>query len=401
MHKAVTLTLIIISIFICDVAYDMYAPGLPQIGAFFRVPQTIVQFTVSLNLLGSALSGLVYGPLSDHYGRRPALLVGMSIFVLASVGCCLAQSIGSLVAFRFLQGLGTGAAGVVGYAVVNDMYSGEGSAKSLSIVNMLAAFSPVLGPIIGSYVLAWGYGWRFLFIIIALMAGVLFVALIFCFKETIQEKKAKLSCRSIMLEYSALFKNRKFLGFSLIQSLTIMWLWASMAGLPFVFIEGMNLPIKYYGYLISISMVSYIAGTFVNRWLIGKLSLPGLITMGLATVIVCDTTVAICYYMKQSLVSPLFIEILWIPSSFAIAFIISNNMASAFSYASDKGAASSFIVFWQTMFGAVGIYIVSKLYDGSILPIAILAVVCCFISIVVLRLLGSVKEGAKIPSRQS
>lgn len=385
MHKTVILGLVIISIFVCDVAYDMYSPGLPQIGSFFGVPQTIVQFTVSLNLLGGALSGLVYGPLSDRYGRRPVLLTGVTIFVLASIGCCFAQSISALIVLRFLQGLGTGAAGVVGYATVNDMYPGESSAKSLSMVNMLVAFSPVLGPIIGSYVLEWGFGWRFLFAIITIMSGVLLFALTLWFTETLQEKKARFLPRSIATEYIALFRNRGFLGYSLIQSLTIMWIWASMAGLPFVFIEGMNLPVKYYGYLVAISVTAYIAGTFANRWLIGKLSLPTLITIGLVSVIMCDTSVAVCYHLKREFVTPLFIELIWIPSSFAIAFITANSMASAFSHVADKGAASSFIVFWQTIFGAVGIYIVSKLYNGSILPIALMAIICCCISIVVMR----------------
>ncbi|QJC27277.1 multidrug resistance protein MdtL [Anaplasma platys] len=387
MRKVVILGLVVASIFICDVAYDMYAPVLPQISSFFGVPQTIVQFTVSLNLLGGALSGLVYGPLSDRYGRRPVLLSGVAIFVLASIGCCFAQSIGALIVLRFFQGLGTGAAGVVGYATVNDMYPGESSAKSLSIVNMLVAFSPVLGPIIGSYMLAWGFGWRFLFAIITVMAGGLLLVLMLWFTETIKEKKATLTSRAIVLEYIALFKNRRFLGFSLIQSLTIMWIWASVAGLPFVFIEGMNLPVKYYGYLVAISVTAYIVGTFANRWLMERFSLPTLITIGLIAVVICDSSVAICYHIERELVSPLFIELIWVPSSFAIAFITANSMASAFANTPDKGVASSFIVFWQTIFGAAGIYIVSRLYDGSILPIAAMAIICCCIGLVVIRVM--------------
>ncbi|MFV9839107.1 MAG: Bcr/CflA family efflux MFS transporter, partial [Aaplasma endosymbiont of Hyalomma asiaticum] len=316
LRETVILALVIMAIAICDISYDMYAAGLPTIGAYFAVPQTVVQLTISLNLVGGSVAGIIYGPLSDHYGRRPVMLTGITIFMLASIGCCFANTIGALIALRFIQGLGAGVAGVVGFAVVNDMYTGEESAKRLSIVNMVVSFSPVVGPIVGSYILSCGYEWRVLFVLVSIIAVVLLITLAYGFVETIQNKRGKLSLSSIVSEYVSLFKNYRFLSFALIQSLTIMWVWASMANLPFVFIEGMNLPVKYYGYLVAISVLSYMGGAFANRRLMGKFGLRRMITMGLALVIIPDSIVIACHYKLPEYISPLMIETIWVPSSF-------------------------------------------------------------------------------------
>ncbi|KJV64413.1 drug resistance transporter, Bcr/CflA subfamily protein [Anaplasma phagocytophilum str. ApMUC09] len=392
LRETVVLFLVIMSITICDISYDMYAPGLPQIGAFFGVAQTIVQLTVSMNLLGGALSGLIYGPLSDHYGRRSVMLWGIAIFVIASIGCCFAWSIGVLIVLRFLQGLGAGVAGVVGFAIVNDMYVGEAAAKNLSIVNMVVSLSPAVGPIMGSYIVSLGYGWRLLFVLVSMISVLLLLALIFGLTETIQNRREKLSLSSILAEYGALFRNYRFLCFALVQSLTIMWVWASMANLPFVFIEGMHLPVEYYGYLVAMSVVSYIAGTIVNRRLIGKLGMMRMIVLGLLSVMIPDVIVIICHYAFPAFLTPLFIEMIWLPSSFGIAFITSNSVAIAFGEVKDKGAASAFISFGQTIFGACGIYIVGKFYNGTIVPVSVLPIVCCLLGMSIIWLLTK-REG--------
>ncbi|MDB1135143.1 multidrug effflux MFS transporter [Candidatus Anaplasma sp. TIGMIC] len=386
-RETLILALVIMTITICDVSYDMYIPSLPHIGAYFGVPHTVVQLTVSLNLLGGSLSGLVYGPVSDHYGRRPVMLCGIAIFLLSSIGCCFALNMGVLIALRFLQGLGAGVAGVVGYAIINDVYTGEDAARNLSIVNMVVSLSPVAGPIIGSYAIAWGYGWQLLFVIVALSAIVLLLTLFICLPETTKSRQTHLSCRSVVTEYAALFKNCKFLGYACIQGLTIMWVWASLANLPFVFIEGMDLPVRHYGYLVAISVVAYICGTFVNRQLLGRARMRWIIVMGLVLVMVPDIVVIICSYLLPELLNPWFIELIWVPSSFGVAFVTINSVATAFSEVSNKGVASAFILCEQTVFGAAGIYIVGKFYNGTVVPVAILPIVCCITCGLILCLL--------------
>ncbi|MGN7618636.1 MAG: MFS transporter [Ehrlichia sp.] len=182
------LILIIAVIIMCDISSDIYLPGLPKISEFFGVDHTVAQLTISLNLAGLSISGLLYGPLSDHYGRRPIMLLGVWIFMVASIICCFVNNIIMLIVMRFIQGFGAGVSGVVGYAIIKDMYSGNECAKNISIVNMAVAFVPVLAPILGSTIIAQGYDWNMLFIAISVIAIVVLVCLILFLKETMVVK---------------------------------------------------------------------------------------------------------------------------------------------------------------------------------------------------------------------
>lgn len=157
--------IIILSVAIVDMATDLYSVALPNIANYFKVEGSVVQLTISLNLVGFAVSGLIYGPLSDHYGRRPMMLIGMTIFTLASVMCYIADSIMLLILIRFIQGVGAGVAGVVGYAAIRDMYSGSEYSRVISKLNMVVAFSPGIAPVVGSYIISHGYSWKFLFLL--------------------------------------------------------------------------------------------------------------------------------------------------------------------------------------------------------------------------------------------
>lgn len=155
----------ILSVAIVDMATDLYSVALPSIANYFKVEGSVVQLTISLNLVGFAVSGLIYGPLSDHYGRRPMMLIGMTIFTLASVMCYIADSIMLLILIRFIQGAGAGVAGVVGYAAIRDMYSGSEYSRVISKLNMVVALSPGIAPVVGSYIISHGYHWKFLFLL--------------------------------------------------------------------------------------------------------------------------------------------------------------------------------------------------------------------------------------------
>lgn len=244
--------IMILSVAIVDMATDLYSVALPSIANYFKVEGSVVQLTISLNLVGFAVSGLIYGPLSDHYGRRPMMLIGMTIFTLASVMCYIADSIALLILIRFIQGTGAGVAGVVGYAAIRDMYSGSEYSRVISKLNMVVALSPGIAPVVGSYIISHGYSWKFLFFIISLAAIAMLIFIYFKLQETLTVNKNETSITTnIFKQYISIFRNYRFLGFSIIHGLTFMWLWAYVANYPFIF-ESMGIEVQYFGYLISI-----------------------------------------------------------------------------------------------------------------------------------------------------
>ncbi len=384
--------IMILSVTIADMSTDLYSVALSHMADYFHVDGNVVQFTMTLNLVGIALSGLIYGSLSDYYGRRPIMLIGMAIFSIASIICCVADSIIVLILARFLQGVGSGVAGVIGYAAIRDMYSGIEYLKIISKLNMVVAVSPCVAPVIGSYIIKWGYHWRFLFLIISLASTTMFLLIYFKLKETLVVYNSRTSIDRaivrIFKQYFLLFRNYRFLGFSTIQGLTFMWIWAYVANQPFIF-KHMGVKVEYFGYLISIMVVSYVLGTLINRKYISKIGVNKMLIIGLVLPII-DSFLLIYFYSIGQL-NIYILEAAWILGNIGIAFTISNNVTLAFGEINDIGLGSAFISFCIMAFGALGIYIVGEFFHYNVLMNLWLTVICSIAAIVVYGLLHITK----------
>ncbi|MFT4328083.1 MAG: Bcr/CflA family efflux MFS transporter [Wolbachia pipientis] len=373
----------ILSVAVVDMATDLYSVALPSIANYFEVEGNIAQLTISLNLVGVAISGLIYGPLSDYYGRRLIMLIGMTIFTLASVMCCIADNIMFLILIRFIQGAGAGVAGVVGYAAIRDMYSGSEYSRVISKLNMVVALSPGIAPVVGSYIISHGYSWKFLFLIISLAAIAMLILIYLKLQETLTVNKSKASI-NIFKQYISIFKNYRFLGFSAIHGLTFMWLWAYIANYPFIF-ESMGVEVQYFGYLISIIVIFYIIGTLINRRYVPKIGVSKMLIIGLVLPMISDGLLV--YFYLTNKLSVLILQVLWIPSNIGLAFVISNNVTSALETIKGIGLGSAVLSFCNMMFGAIGIYIVGKFFHYSILPNLLLTVACSTVAVFVYGLL--------------
>ncbi|WP_458694887.1 Bcr/CflA family efflux MFS transporter [Wolbachia endosymbiont of Laodelphax striatellus] len=375
--------IMILSVAVVDMATDLYSVALPSIANYFKVKGNIAQLTISLNLVGVAISGLIYGPLSDYYGRRLIMLIGMTIFTLASIVCCIADNIILLILIRFIQGAGAGVAGVVGYAAIRDMYSGSEYSRVISKLNMVVALSPGIAPVVGSYIISHGYSWKFLFFIISLAAIIMLIFIYLKLQETLTVNKSKASI-NIFKQYILIFKNYRFLGFSTIHGLTFMWLWAYIANYPFIF-ESMGVEVQYFGYLISIIVIFYIIGTLINRRYVPKIGVSKMLIIGLVLPIISDGLLVYFYFINK--LSVLILQVIWIPSNIGLALVISNNVTSALETIKGIGLGSAVLSFCNMMFGAIGIYIVGKFFHYSILPNLLLTVACSIIAILIYSLL--------------
>ena len=383
MPSSLVFMFVVLSVALSDVINAMYANYLTLVGDFFGVEQIITQLTVGLEMLGHSVSGLVYGPMSDRYGRRPVMLFGMAVFLAAGLWCCFASNITALIVARFFHGVGAGVAAVVGYAMICDIYSEEECSKGVSLMYMCAVTSSTfIAPAMAAYMIANEYSWRAVFVASSALTTALFLWLVRKLPETVQEKSTECNLIAIIFGYVALLKNRGFLAYCFIKSLVMTYLLASVGNLPFVFIEGMGLPAKYYGYVSAIGGASFILGTIANiRW-VGRFGMRKMITIGL--VLTASSDVVAITADHYFTLTPVLAEAIWIPSSFCISFITSNSVVLAFREVSNKGAASSFLICCQTVFGVLGMYVVGKLYNGTIVPICLLTLLCCAISAVIM-----------------
>ncbi len=383
--------IMILSVAVVDMATDLYSVALPSIANYFKVKGNIAQLTISLNLVGIAISGLIYGPLSDYYGRRLIMLIGMTIFTLASIVCCIADNIILLILIRFIQGAGAGVAGVVGYAAIRDMYSGSEYSRVISKLNMIVALSPGIAPVVGSYIISHGYSWKFLFFIISLAAIIMLIFIYLKLQETLTVNKSKASI-NIFKQYILIFKNYRFLGFSAIHGLTFMWLWAYIANYPFIF-ESMGVEVQYFGYLISIIVIFYIIGTLINRRYVPKIGVSKMLIIGLVLPMISDGLLV--YFYLTNKLSVLILQVLWIPSNIGLALVISNNVTSALETIKGIGLGSAVLSFCNMMFGAVGIYVVGRFFSYGILPNLLLTVACSTVAVFVYSLLKYTEKHKK------
>ncbi|HCR37806.1 MAG TPA: bicyclomycin resistance protein [Opitutae bacterium] len=374
-HKALSRVpwLVATLIGIAEMATDMYAPSMPQISDFFGISESITQLTVSFNLIGLALSALIYGPLSDSYGRRRVILAGLSVFFLGSLACSYSSTITTLIAARLFQGMGSGVCLAAGHASIQDLFSGERCAQMHSRLSMVIALSPGIAPIIGGYI-ATAFDWPAIFIAITCVVTLLWALIFRTFPETLpQAKRLPFSPKHLLLAYRRLFSNPRFVGYAFIHIMAITWVWADSANLPFVFIDGMGLPLDRYGYFFACLVGAYILGTYLNQKFVVKLGMTTMLFIGLSLTALSGITLIIAKYIID--LTPLLVVAIKLPGSTGLAFIFGSAPPRAIEIAGeDAGSGAAVLSSWQMLFGSIGIYIVGLAYNGTILPIACMTV---------------------------
>ena len=193
-------------------AIDMYLPVLPAIGRALGADAHAMQASLMAFFIAVGAGQLAAGPLSDMFGRRRPMVAGLVLFMLASIGCALAPSVGVLIALRFVQGLGACACMVTPRAVVRDLYTGPEAARMMSLLLMVYSMSPILAPLAGSLV-AEAAGWRAVFGVVAVL-GLAGLGMLLVFLPETRPQAARLSSnfRSAMAGYGVLLRDRHFMA---------------------------------------------------------------------------------------------------------------------------------------------------------------------------------------------
>ncbi|WP_213422001.1 Bcr/CflA family efflux MFS transporter [Bhargavaea massiliensis] len=244
---------------------DMYLPSFPEISRDLGTGASQVQLSLTACLIGLALGQIVVGPISDAQGRRKPLIIGTSLFALASVFCALAPNITVLIIARFLQGF-TAAAGVVlSRAVVRDVFSGREMTKFFSLLMVINAVAPVVAPMLGGAILAIpSASWETIFYALALI-GILIVAIVAAkLKETLPpENRIPSSIGSSVKTMGSLLKDRSFIGYALVVGFVHGGSFAYVSGTPFVYQQIYGVSPQVFSILFGINGVAIITGSFI------------------------------------------------------------------------------------------------------------------------------------------
>ena len=254
------------------VTTDLYLPALPALTESFAAPMAQAQLTLTALLLAFGLSQLVWGPLSDRFGRRPILLVGLSAYVLASIASVLAPNMALLIVWRTVQGGAMGAGVMCARAIVRDLYTPMQGAhvmsKGLSGLGVIACISPPLGGMLA----AW-FNWRFALLALTIFSITALALVAWHFTETVPKKNRKaLHPADLARTWLAIVRNPVFVAFSALSTASYAGLFTFLAASSFVFIKVLGWSATQYGLLMFSNALAYLLGTFLCRYWLTRFS---------------------------------------------------------------------------------------------------------------------------------
>lgn len=260
-------------------ALNIFMPSMPGLARHFQVDYGLVQLTLTFYLIGLGLAQLVYGPLSDRYGRRPVLLCGLAIFCVGSLLCALAPSIEMLMVGRAFQAIGGCSGLVLGRAIIRDLYDRDRSAAMIGYVTMAMSLAPMFSPALGGY-LDTLFGWRASFVFCALAGVIVLACVVFTLPETLVEPGLGEGIGAMLRGYGTLLRSPAFCGYALQTAFTSGMFFAFIAGAPFVVVTVMGQPPSSYGLWFMVVSVGYFAGNFCTGRFAVRLGVDRMIGIG-------------------------------------------------------------------------------------------------------------------------
>ena len=270
-------------------ATDMYLPSLPAIQAGFMAHVSKAQLTLTAFLLAFGCSQLVWGPLSDRFGRRPILLIGLSGYVVGALGCASAQSMQELISWRALEGASLGAVVMCARAVVRDLYAphlgAQVMSKALTGLGVLAFSSPVIGSILASTV-----GWRATMVAQALVAAGALLLVVLKFPESLAAPNPRaLQLGNLVRTWFTILRNPTFQAYNLLTCFSYAALFTNLAASSFTFINVLGMSRTQYGVMMGVNALCYISGTFVCRRLLASMSVQRAVTLAAGVCLISAT----------------------------------------------------------------------------------------------------------------
>ncbi len=357
---------------------DMFLPAVSTIASDFSVSQNMVQWTITLWLLGIALPQVIFGSLSDQIGRRPVIFGGGILFLLVTFGCAVLNNFGFFLFFRFLQGVACCSLMTAGYAAVHEYYTDDNKAiKVIAWMVAITMIAPAAGPIMGAYLLKEAH-WRIIFYLIGFVSFFFLACLWFVMPET-NSTPSRDSLKTQVLVYKKLLLNKGYLlsCFTYVFSAACFSIW--IVASPFLIMNVLDYSPEIFGYSQVPIIVAFILGSQIAKWRVGKTPKNRLIKWGIFFSSSGGILLSICSYVwPQNLYG------LLAPMTF---YMIGLGMMGpplvriAIKQANEKMGATNALFYTFLMgFGTVGGAMVSFFYNQTLFSVSLIISVFVIIS---------------------
>ena len=381
-HKKRTLVILILGLLsaLGPFSIDLYLPGFPEIARDLNSTTGRVALSLSSYFVGVSLGQMIYGPLLDRFGRRIPLLVGLFIYLFASVIIVYVTSVDSLILARFIQALGGCAGMVAARALVRDLFPVTETAKIFSLLMLVIAVSPIVAPTLGGFATA-HWGWHSIFIILAVLAA-LNILMVYLWLPLGAPPDTSMSLRSrpIFNSFWTVFKTPQFYTYTLTGSFAASGLYAYIAGSPHVFMELYGVSEKQYGWIFGIIAMGLVTASQVNTLLLRKYTSQQIVKATL----ICQVIAGALLFFGTVF------HLIEMYSLIVLAFLFLSTQGFAFPNTSalslapferSAGTASALMGALQLGIGAIITSVVSMLSDNTPLPMTGIMFLCAIVSL--------------------
>ena len=271
---------------------DIYLPAMPTMAKDLHGN---VELTITGFLIGFTIAQLIWGPISDHMGRRKPLFIGMVLFIIGSAGCALSTSITQIVFWRVFQALGACTGPMLARAMIRDLFARTRAAQMLSTLVLVMAIAPIAGPLIGGQIIRLST-WHSIFWLLVVIGALMFISLNWLPETLPEEKRVKASLAGAFRNYRSLLTNGRFMRYTLSLTFYYVGAYAFITGSPFVYISYYHVDPQHYGWLFALNIVGVMAMSVVNRRLVQRHSLEQLLKY--ATMLAALAAVALALLVK-------------------------------------------------------------------------------------------------------
>ncbi|EPH42137.1 putative MFS-type transporter YdgK [Streptomyces aurantiacus JA 4570] len=362
---------------------DMYLPALPEVTNALHTPAATIQLTLTACLMGMALGQLVVGPMSDKWGRRRPLLIGLLVYILATAICALAPTAELLIAFRLLQGLAGAAAIVIARAVVRDLYDGVEMARFFSTLMLISGVAPIVAPLIGGQVLRLT-DWRGIFVVLTVVGVALTLLVWRRLPETLAPAdRHDGGTAEALRTMRGLLADRVFTGYMVAGGFAFAALFAYISASPFVIQEIYGASPQTFSLLFGVNSVGLIiVGQINGKLLVGRVSLDKALGFGLAVITLAATALLL---MTSGVfgdigLAPIAVGLFVLMSAMGLAMPNTNALALMRTRHA-AGSASALLGTSSFLIGAIASPLVGIAGERTAVPMAVVQLVCALAAV--------------------
>ncbi|EAH4571286.1 Bcr/CflA family efflux MFS transporter [Campylobacter lari] len=384
---------------IAPLSTDMYLPALNEVEKSFQTNSFYTQLSLASFFIAFSLGQLFYGPLSDVYGRKKPLYIGLFLFISSSIACVLVDSIHAFIALRFFEALGGCVGVVVARAIVNDVFELKEAAGVYALMMVFTSLAPMLSPTFGGILLEF-FSWRSIFLTLFILGFILFLLVILALKESnLNTQGKKFNHKEVAKSYKKILKDRRFVVYLLCGNLIFAGFFAYLTGSSFVFTRVFELSPQQYAALFGAHALSFVICANINARIVLKLSpyyvLPRALMMitFLTFVLILGATFDLGFWAFE------------IPLCFIIAslgFILPNTTTLAMARSKQNaGSASALLGAAQFAMAGVMAFLVSLLNANTPIFLSLILGTCAFLSLIFYLGLINKRKLSKIKKKLS